>query len=211
MQRYDWLDRVIVTADSILKTVFAETVSNRPNPASDCPEASLSVHECKHVAGLMRVNHSGEVCAQALYQGQALTSRDPSVKAKMADAAKEEVDHLAWCHERLHELNSHTSYLNPLWYGGSLIIGILAGLIGDRWNLGFVAETENQVVKHLEAHLKSLPAQDIKSQTILETMRADEAKHRDMAIAAGAAELPRPVQLLMHLTSQVMVKTAYWL
>jgi ubiquinone biosynthesis monooxygenase Coq7 len=159
----------------------------------------------------MRVNHAGEVSAQALYQGQGLTARDPAVREAMAEAADEEVDHLAWCEERLDELRSHTSYLNPFWYLGSFSIGACAGLCGDRWSLGFVAETERQVVRHLESHLQQLPAADERSRRILAQMQEDEARHATTALEAGGAELPRPIRSLMQLCSRVMTTTAYYL
>ncbi len=157
----------------------------------------------------MRVNHAGEVSAQALYQGQAFTAKLPNVREKMQQAAIEENDHLIWCEERLKELNSHTSLFNPLWYAGSFTIGALAGSAGDKWSLGFVVETENQVVRHLEQHLNSLPTSDAKSKAILEKMKEDELHHATMALESGAAELPKPAKLLMKLTSKIMTKTAY--
>ncbi len=160
-------------------------------------------------ARLMRVNHAGEVCAQALYHGQGLVSRHRNVKEKMQQAMIEEGDHLAWCETRLQELGSHTSYLNPGWYMGSFAIGLLAGLVGDKWSLGFLAETENQVVSHLEKHLQQLPANDKRSLAVLSQMREDESHHRDEAVQAGAAELPGFIKKMMQLVSKVMVKTAY--
>ncbi|HHO58680.1 MAG TPA: 2-polyprenyl-3-methyl-6-methoxy-1,4-benzoquinone monooxygenase, partial [Thiotrichales bacterium] len=167
--------------------------------------------ERKHVAGLMRVNHSGEVSAQALYQGQAVTARDPDVRGKLQQAAIEENDHLKWTHLRLQELGSHTSFLNPLWYTGSFAIGAFAGALGDKWSLGFLAETEHQVVKHLDNHLQQLPAHDARSRAILEQMKTDELKHATTAIENGAAELPFPVKKLMAAMSKVMTTTAYYL
>jgi ubiquinone biosynthesis monooxygenase Coq7 len=158
----------------------------------------------------MRVNHSGEVCAQALYQGQALTARLPVVRERMEQAALEENDHLAWCEQRLHELGSHKSYLNPAWYAGSFAIGALAGLIGDKWSLGFLAETERQVVRHLEGPLGSLPPDDLKSRAILEQMHTDEAQHATLAVESGGAALPPSIRGLMQSVSKVMTGTAYW-
>lgn len=171
----------------------------------------MTLEEKKHVTGLMRVNHAGEVCAQALYQGQALTAHLQHVKMQMSEAAAEEVDHLAWCEQRLTELESQPSCLNFLWYSGSLIIGMLAGLAGDRWSLGFVAETEKQVAAHLEQHLQNLPKQDQKSRVILSQMQKDEAHHADVARHAGAAELPGLIQQLMQLTAKVMKQSSYYI
>jgi ubiquinone biosynthesis monooxygenase Coq7 len=159
----------------------------------------------------MRVNHSGEVAAQALYQAQGFTARSKSIQVSMQQSAIEEIDHLDWCQERLTELGSHTSFLNPLWYSGSFTIGALAGLLGDKWSLGFVVETENQVVAHLESHLQKLPVQDARSRAILEQMKIDEAHHASVAIESGAAELPEKVKKLMRLCSRVMTSTAYWI
>lgn len=203
-------DALILQFDRALRTVFAPAASRRPHPDAGLPEAELSEAERRHVAGLMRVNHSGEVCAQALYQGQALTARNPEAARALRDASEEETEHLAWCERRLTELGSHKSYLNPLWYGGSFAIGVLAGALGDRWNLGFLAETERQVEGHLDGHLQRLPAQDAKSRAILEQMKADEIRHAETAIAHGGAELPLPVKLAMKLSSKVMTQTAYW-
>jgi ubiquinone biosynthesis monooxygenase Coq7 len=159
----------------------------------------------------MRINHTGEVCAQALYNGQALTARNPATEAALREASQEETEHLAWCEKRIHELGSHKSLLNPLWYTGSFAIGALAGALGDKWNLGFLAETEHQVGKHIEDHLQRLPQQDEKSRAILEQMKVDEAKHATTALHYGGAELPLPVKLAMKLTSKVMTRTAYWI
>jgi len=161
-------------------------------------------------ARLMRINHSGEVCAQALYQGQALTARNPAVRDNMERSSLEENDHLAWCENRIAELGGRTSYLNPLWYAGSFAIGALAGLAGDRWSLGFVAETERQVVNHLEGHLHRMSPQDARSRAILEQMKTDEARHATVALAHGGAPLPTPIQETMKLTSRLMTKAAYW-
>lgn len=203
-------DSLILHFDRALRTLFAPAASRRPHPDAGLPEAALTDAERRHVAGLMRVNHSGEVCAQALYQGQALTARNPDIAQALQQAADEETEHLAWCERRLNELNSHKSLLNPLWYTGSFTLGVLAGALGDRWNLGFLAETERQVEGHLDGHLQRLPAQDAKSRAIVEQMKADEIRHAETAIALGGAELPLPVKLAMKLTAKVMTQTAYW-
>ncbi len=203
-------DKLIIEFDHALRTVFAPSASRRPYPDANLPEAELSEAEKKHVAGLMRVNHSGEVCAQALYQGQALTARNPEAARALREASDEETEHLAWCERRINELGSHTSLLNPLWYTGSFAIGMLAGALGDRWNLGFLAETERQVEGHLDGHLQRLPEQDAKSRAIVEQMKADEIRHAETAIAHGGAELPLPVKMAMKLTSKVMTQAAYW-
>lgn len=203
-------DSLILHFDRALRTLFAPAASRRPHPDAGLPEAALTDAERRHVAGLMRVNHSGEVCAQALYQGQALTARNPDIAQALQQAADEETEHLAWCERRLNELNSHKSLLNPLWYTGSFALGVLAGALGDRWNLGFLAETERQVEGHLDGHLQRLPAQDAKSRAIVEQMKADEIRHAETAITLGGAELPLPVKLAMKLTSKVMTQTAYW-
>jgi len=198
--------------DQALRTVFGKPqVTERTPPDTDLQQSELSKEEARHVAGLMRINHAGEVCAQALYQGQALTAKLPNVREKMERAAQEENDHLAWCENRLKELGDHTSYLNPFWYGGSFAIGALAGLAGDKWSLGFVVETERQVVKHLDSHLQQIPAQDEKSRAILEQMKIDEGHHATVALQAGGAELPTPVKKLMQTTSKLMTRTTYWL
>ena len=209
-RHYSKLDQLCLGFDQALKTIFghAET-TDRPYPAKNIKEPSLTLALQEKSAALMRVNHAGEVAAQALYHGQGLVSRDSHVREKMRHAAIEEGDHLAWCAARLTELGSHTSYLNPLWYTGSFVIGLTAGLVGDKWSLGFLAETENQVVKHLEKHLRLLPKEDTKSVLILQQMQQDEAQHRDDAKESGAAELPRVIKLLMHFTSKIMVNVAY--
>ena len=200
---------MIVGFDRALRTLAGTAQASRPVPGAMLPEALLSPVERKHAAGLMRVNHTGEVCAQALYSAQALVTRDPDIRARFAQAAREEEDHLAWTQQRLAELSSQPSLFNPLWYAGSFAIGALAGLAGDRVNLGFVVETERQVEEHLTAHLDRLPPQDEKSRTIVGTMRDDEARHADMAEAAGALPLPRPVRDLMQATAGVMKAVAY--
>lgn len=204
------LDRLVTHFDTALRTVFSKHHAARPYPAN-IVETSMSEQQRKHSAGLMRVNHTGEVCAQALYQGQAITARNKITAQQMRQSAQEENDHLAWCEQRLQELNSHTSYLNPLWYLGSLFIGIAAGIAGDRWNLGFVAETERQVVKHLDNHLQQLPQQDARSRAVVSQMCEDEAHHATVAQTAGAAELPEAIKILMSATSKLMTNTAYWI
>jgi len=204
------LDNLIVEFDKGLRTLFSEAHSARDYPDANIPEAPMDEAERKKAAALMRVNHSGEICAQALYQGQALTARDPAVQQKLEHAAQEETEHLAWTAKRVHELGGHLSLLNPFWYTGSLAIGAVAGLIGDKWNLGFLAETERQVGEHLQSHLERLPPQDEKSRAIVTQMYADETGHAEMAGSLGGAELPQPVKLAMKLNSKVMTNTAYW-
>lgn len=204
------IDNLIIQLDQALRTLVPGSVAaSRPNPADASDPATLSPGERKHAAGLMRINHTGEVCAQALYQGQALTARLPDVRGNMERAAKEECDHLNWCETRLGELDSRPSLLNPLWYGMSFGIGAVAGLAGDKWSLGFVAETEKQVCKHLEDHLQALPAADAKSRRILEQMHHDEGKHATVALESGAAELPAPIKAAMGLMARVMKTTVY--
>jgi ubiquinone biosynthesis monooxygenase Coq7 len=208
---YSSLDSFLGGLDQALRTVFGPPpAAQRPNPAAALPETGLDAATRELAGRLLRVNHAGEICAQALYQGQAATARLADVREKMERAAQEENDHLAWTAERLHELGTHTSYLNPLWYAGSFAIGAAAGLAGDRWSLGFVAETERQVIRHLEGHLARLAPQDTQSRAILEQMKRDESHHATVAIEHGAAELPEPVKRLMQLTSKVMTTTAYW-
>ena len=202
-------DRVIVEFDKGLRTLFSEAHSVRPYPDANVEEAALDEAEKKQAASLMRVNHSGEICAQALYQGQALTARDPVVQQKLQQAAQEETEHLAWTAHRVHELGGHLSVLNPLWYTGSLAIGAFAGLLGDKWNLGFLSETEQQVGHHLQSHLSRLPERDEKSRAIVEQMYTDEVGHSDMAIALGGAPLPYAVQVAMKLNGRVMTNVAY--
>ena len=204
------LDKIIIEFDKGLRTLFAQAQSVRPFPDKDLPDAELNDAEKKHAAGLMRVNHTGEICAQALYQGQALTARDPEVQKRLLLAAQEETEHLAWTAKRVNELGSHLSVLNPLMYTSSLALGAFAGLIGDKWNLGFLAETERQVGAHLQSHLSSLPAQDAKSRAVVQQMYVDEVGHSEMAIELGGAELPLPVKLAMRATGKVMTRTAYW-
>lgn len=203
------MDQLIVEFDKALRTLFAPARSVRPVPGGDMPDTLLSDAQRDHVAGLMRVNHCGEICAQALYQGQAIMSRDASVRRELEQASNEETEHLAWTEQRIAELGGRTSLLNPLWYGGSLALGMLAGRLGDRWNLGFLAETERQVEAHLGGHLDQLPAEDQKSREIIAQMKVDEARHADTAIGLGAQELPGPVKAAMKLMARVMTTTAY--
>jgi ubiquinone biosynthesis monooxygenase Coq7 len=204
------LDTLIIQADQALRTLVPGSVMPaRPSPGAAGGESELSAAEQKHAAALMRINHCGEVCAQALYQGQALTAALPAVRHSMEQAAAEEIDHLGWCEERLQELDSRPSLLNPLWYGMSFGLGALAGLAGDRWSLGFVAETEKQVCEHLKEHLDTLPAQDAKSKRILEQMLVDEQQHATRAIEAGAAQLPAVLSQTMTLMAKLMKSAVY--
>lgn len=211
MRNYSRSDDLLMQFDTAFRTLFGGShTTGRRYPAEDSVDASFNDAEKRHIAGLMRVNHSGEVSAQALYQGQSLTSRNADVRHKLRQAAIEENDHLEWTKFRLDELGSHTSYLNPLWYCGSLAIGATAGALGDRWNLGFLAETEKQVVKHLDNHLNQLPGGDLRSRKILEQMRVDELKHATTALDNGGADLPLPVKKLMGVMSKVMTGLAYY-
>ena len=204
------IDRFIVEFDTALRSVVGGAHARRLTPGSDAPSmTTLDPSQREHAAGLMRVNHVGEVCAQALYQSQKLVARKPEISRMLDHSGQEEMDHLAWCETRLQELGSHTSYLNPLWYAGSFAIGMLAGLAGDRWSLGFVAETEKQVENHLENHLKKLPEEDHRSRSIVDQMRIDEIEHGQAAISAGGSPLPEPVKKMMQLMSKVMTSTAY--
>ncbi|NEX21287.1 2-polyprenyl-3-methyl-6-methoxy-1,4-benzoquinone monooxygenase [Thiorhodococcus mannitoliphagus] len=210
-RRYSPLDRLLINADHAMRTLFGRPQTTaRSNPASNLAETELRKDQRKHVARLMRINHTGEVCAQALYQGQALTAKLPDTRQRMEQSAEEENDHLAWCETRLEELGDHKSLLNPLWYAGSFAMGAAAGLAGDKWSLGFVVETERQVESHLDSHLEQIPAQDEKSRAILEQMKVDEIKHAQVAKSAGGADLPGPVRLAMKVTSRVMTRTVYW-
>ncbi|MDM3870575.1 2-polyprenyl-3-methyl-6-methoxy-1,4-benzoquinone monooxygenase [Porticoccus sp. W117] len=203
-------DKLLTEFDAGLRTVAARAPTpTRPSPAQARDEGELSEQQRRHAAGLMRVNHSGEVCAQALYRGQALTAKLPEVRAEMEHAADEEIDHLAWCEQRLHQLDSHTSVLNPLWYGMSFAIGAGAGLISDRLSLGFVAATEDQVCKHLESHQQQLPAEDAKSRAVVDQMLEDEARHSHAALEAGGLAFPGPVKAVMTAVSKAMTKTSY--
>lgn len=203
------IDRLIGEFDRALRTVSSVAEPSRLSPAAALPEAELSEHDRRHAAALMRVNHVGEVCAQALYQGQALTARDPHARRALERAAREEEDHLAWSAQRVDELGGRTSLLNPVWYAGAFTIGTVAGVLGDRWNLGFLAETERQVEEHLSGHLERLPEKDERTRTLVEAMRADEARHRDTAVRLGAAALPAPVKLAMRFASGLMTRIAY--
>ena len=211
-RNYSPFDRLIMGADSALRTMFGRPpTTERPNPAARVREADLSESERRHVARLMRINHTGEVCAQALYQGQALTARLPETRKRMERSALEENDHLAWCESRLRDLGDRKSLLNPIFYSGSFAMGAAAGLAGDRWSLGFVVETERQVEDHLDDHLAQIPERDERSRAVLEQMKADEIHHAQVAKAAGGADLPAPVRLAMRLTSRVMTRTVYWI
>lgn len=201
----------IVELDKALRAVFAPGRSIRAMPGSDLPEAGLADSEKRHAAALMRVNHCGEICAQALYQGQALASRDPVVRAELGNAAIEESEHLAWTERRLSELGGRKSLLNPIWYAGALSIGIMAGRLGDAWSLGFLAETERQVESHLLGHMQQLPARDRKSQILLEQMKADEIGHANTAERLGARDLPITAKLAMRFAAGIMTRTAYWI
>ena len=205
------LDQAVLAWDQVMKSLFGGlAAAQRPNPAAKLePDPRLSETERAHIAGLMRVNHTGEVCAQALYQSQALTARSEHLRDAMGRAAREEIDHLHWCEQRLRELGGRQSRLNPLWYAGSFAIGTVAGLVGDRWNLGFVAETERQVVRHLQSHLRELPARDARSRAIVVQMKSDEAQHATQATESGAADLPTPMKGLMNITAKCMTILAY--
>lgn len=203
------VDRVIVEFDRALRTVMVPARSVRPVPGAALPDVPLDAAQKRHVVGLMRVNHCGEICAQALYQGQALTSRDPEVCHALRGAADEETEHLAWTEQRITELGGRKSLLNPLWYIGSLSLGVLAGMLGDRWNLGFLAETERQVEAHLDSHLLSLPETDLRSRAIVDQMRLDEIKHAETAVHFGAADLPMVVKKAMKASAKVMTGAAY--
>jgi len=206
------LDKLLGAADDALRTVFGPaTKPERASPAEGMDESELSDAERRLAGQLMRVDHAGEVCAQALYQGQALTARLPTVREKMQQAAQEENDHLAWTEERISELGTHKSLLNPLWYAGSFTIGAVAGAIGDKWSLGFVVETENQVMEHLDEHLRELAPKDKKSRIILEQMKEDEGRHATTALNAGAASFPQPIKRIMKLSSKLMTRTALYI
>lgn len=209
-RHYHWLDKALIHLDGALNTVFATQHAERENPAKQISESTLTENERLSSVGMMRVNHTGEVCAQALYRGQLFVARDDKTKDMLDKACAEETDHLAWTHERLQELNGHRSYLNPFWYANSFAIGVVAGLAGDRWSLGFVEETEKQVTKHLEQHLDAISSNDLKSREIIEAMREDEIHHGETARNAGGTDLPVPIRFLMKLHSKVMTTLAYW-
>lgn len=204
------LDRLLAGANNALRTVAAPTGrASRPSPADNVAECQLEDSQKRHAAGLMRVNHAGEVAAQGLYQGHAAVARDPETERDLQRAASEEFDHLAWCEQRLGELGAGPSRLSAFWYAGAFAIGTASGILGDKWSLGFIAETESQVCAHLDSHLDRLPDDDLKSRAIVQQMRAEEAEHGENAKAAGAADLPRVVQQLMRLTARIMTTTAY--
>jgi len=214
------MDRFIIAFDRGLRTLFAQPRSSRPYPGRDHPDTPQPQVETdvapqdtqrKHVAALMRVNHCGEICAQALYSGQSLTARNQETVEALQQAAREETEHLAWCEQRIEELGGRKSLLNPLWYGGSLALGAASGLLGDKWNLGFLAETERQVGKHLESHLAQLPDDDAKSRAVLKQMHADETQHAQTAVRHGAADLPWPVRRAMRFASRIMTRTSYYI
>ena len=211
-RNYSPSDYLVIGIDQALRTLFGRPqVTERPNPAEELDEPQLSDQERDLAGRLMRINHTGEVCAQALYQGQALTAKLSEVRGSMERAAMEENDHLDWCEKRLVELDNRKSLLNPIWYAGSFTIGAIAGLAGDKWSLGFVAETEHQVEEHLNGHLDRLPKEDEKSRKILAQMKDDEIHHATVALAAGGAKLPLPIKLAMKLTSKLMTKSVYYI
>lgn len=213
MRQYTILDSLITGLDTALRAVCVpnQRPCDRKSPSQNLAETDLSLVEKRHIAGLMRVNHAGEVCAQALYQGQAATAKSKTIKIKMQNSANEEVDHLAWCEERIQELNCKVSILNPFWYLGSFIIGATAGLAGDKVSLGFVAETEKQVVSHLQKHIKEIPQNDLKTKAILEQMKKDEAQHAKIATDAGAIKLPFPIRQMMSMTAKILTFTSYYI
>ncbi|MGE3920035.1 MAG: 2-polyprenyl-3-methyl-6-methoxy-1,4-benzoquinone monooxygenase [Gammaproteobacteria bacterium] len=207
----NFMDRCIVSFDNSLKTLLKQHTAKRLNPAHSISEAELSAEESKKVQALIRIDHVGEVCAQALYQGQAFLSRSPVIQNSLLQAAEEEVDHLVWCEERLKELGGRTSFLNPAWYILSFSIGMLAAVISDRYSMGFLAETERQVVEHLDSHLAQIPKTDIKTKRILDQMKIDEERHATKAIENGSNELPKAIQSIMRICSKMMTTTAYWI
>jgi ubiquinone biosynthesis monooxygenase Coq7 len=208
-RQYSRLDRLLMEAQNGISAALGSAEAMRANPGAQEPEVEMDPRARDHAAGLMRVNHTGEVCAQALYVGQAAVARDEVTRNQLLAAAQEETDHLAWCGDRLRELDSRPSLFNPFWYAGSYAIGLAAGWRGDGWNLGFVVETERQVEAHLAENLKTLPAEDLRSRAIVATMKTDEARHADHAQAAGARELPQPIPKLMALSAAVMKAVAY--
>jgi len=206
------VDQLIAAADRALRTLAATPAASRPSPAGGVSEAELLTDdEAREAIALMRVNHVGEVCAQALYDAQALAARSPELRAMFEQAAREEADHLAWTEERIRALGGRTSLLNPLWYGGAFAIGLAAARIGDRASLGFMAETERQVEQHLQGHLDRLPESDVPSRAIVAQMKEDEVRHADAATALGGAELPLPVRMAMRLAARVMTRTAHYI
>jgi ubiquinone biosynthesis monooxygenase Coq7 len=205
------LDQLIIEFDKGLRTLMAEAHSGRQHPGVQLDEPTLSESEKKHAAALMRVNHCGEVCAQALYSGQSLTARNPETVTALQQAAREETEHLAWCRKRIKELGGRTSALNPLLYGSSFLLGAVAGALGDRWNLGFLAETEGQVGRHLESHLQKLPKNDVKSRAIVAQMHHDEAQHAETALQLGGSKLPVSVKAAMQAASRAMTTSTYYL
>ncbi len=207
--RHNPLDHLLIETQRALDTVFGNPPATRPNPAADTPDIALNTEEQRHAAGLMRINHVGEICAQGLYFGQAAVAREDHTRAHLLEAAQEETDHLAWCAQRLRELDSRPSLFNPLWYAGSYALGAVAGLRGDGWNLGFVVETERQVEAHLDEHLQTLPEADQRSRDILRKMKEDEARHAEQAEQAGARVLPQPIPRLMATASSLMKAVAY--
>lgn len=211
IKRLSGLDELIHIFDMGLRALVKNNAGARENPAAAVKQPKLPAKDAKHSEGLMRVNHTGEVCAQALYQGQALLCRDKKTKAQLLQAATEEYDHLKWCEQRLNELNGRTSYLNPLWYLGSLTMGVAAGALGPQYSLGFLVETEKQVEAHLSDHLKKLPKADVKSQAILKQMREEEVSHAQHALDSGAKLLPKPVKKAMRFVSKIMTTGAYWI
>ena len=205
------IDRLVGSLDRGIRTVFAPAQSRRPEPGAELPEAELDPAARAHAARLLRVNHTGEVCAQALYQGQMLVARDAAVREVLADAADEETDHLAWTQARLTALGGRRSHLDPIFYAGSFLLGALSGIAGDRRNLGFLAETERQVEQHLQGHLQQLPPDDARSRAVLSQMRDDEAAHARTAVRHGGTALPKPVRSAMRAASRIMTRTTYWI
>ncbi len=205
------MDKYITAADTALRTLFANPRASQPSPALAHEEAALSLSQKKHAAALMRVNHVGEVCAQALYTAQAAVTKDPELRTHLLQAAREELDHLAWCQQRLQALDGHASRLNPLWFAGAFALGVLAAKVSDRASLGFVVETETQVAAHLQSHLLQLPSEDLASRAVVAQMREDEVRHADAARAAGALELPAAVKALMRSAAKVMTRTAHYI
>lgn len=211
MRDHNYFDQLIMIVDNGIRSLFTLSETSRQNPADQYPEYPLTPEETNHSAALMRINHSGELCAQALYRGQALTAKNPAVREQMQQAAFEENDHLIWCHQRLEELGSHTSFLGPFWYFSSFFIGACTGLIGDKWSLGFVAETERQVVIHLQNHLDQIAESDNKTKAILIQMQIDEKKHQTLAYSSGGTKFSSTFQWIMRQSSKIMTKTAYWI